>query len=60
MCDMKKDLKRVHKIMVNMVAEKNEIRSILNKVHMKLQMHDECEEHLEVARKYYIKAMEGL
>ena len=58
--NMRKSFNQVQKIMKNMGKERNEIRKILNEIDSTLKQYDEGEEHLRLARAYYIEAMEKL
>jgi len=55
--DMKIAFNQIYEIMKNMADEKDEIRRILNGIDSILRTHNEGEEYLEKARKYYIEAM---
>ncbi len=60
MIDMKKSFNQIRKIMKNMGKERNEIRKLMNKIDSRLSQYEDGEEHLRLARGYYIKAMEEL
>ena len=60
MIDMKKSFNQIHKIMKNMGKERNEIRKLMNEIDSTLRQYDEGEEHLRIAREYYIEAMTKL
>ena len=60
MINMRKSFNQIQRIMKNMGKERNEIRKILNEIDSTLKQYDEGEEHLRLARAYYIEAMEKL
>jgi len=60
MMDMKKAFNQIHKIMIKMGKERNEIREILNEIDSTLNHYDDGVEYLRMAREYYVEAMEKL